>query len=124
MIPELIYCDGGVIGPNPSKLGGTWSWCWVDKGAIVKREFGIVTPEDIWSPDGVDHKGSNPAVTNNQTELYAAMKALSSVPRSWDGILWTDSRITLLRVTTSNKFNGIPNWMRNQILSLRTKSKY
>ena len=29
MNPVALYADGGVIGSNPSSLGGTWAWCGV-----------------------------------------------------------------------------------------------
>lgn len=32
-----LYVDGGVIGRNPSDLGGTWACCYVEHGFIDSR---------------------------------------------------------------------------------------
>lgn len=115
MIPHAIYTDGGVIGPNPSELGGTWAYCWVNKNdKRIHTASGIVTPEMV----GVDK------ITNNLTELWAAMEALQSLPEMWRGTIYTDSKITLHRITNSKSFKGIPNTMRLKIFDLRRDHKY
>ncbi len=114
-LPVSIFCDGGVCGPNPSNIGGTWCWCWVDdQGERTKVEHGIVTPRDI----------KLPTVTNNVTELLAALYALESVPVAWEGTLYTDSLITLRRVTTSSAFKNVPNDLRIRVLDRRRTRKY
>jgi ribonuclease HI len=104
-----IYCDGGVIGPNPSRYGGTWCWCQVENNQIIKHASGIVTPQLM----GVEK------ITNNLTELYAAVAALSSAPKKWNGTLHTDSRVTMLRLLGSPRFSGIPDWLVEDTLSVR-----
>ena len=101
-LPNSIFTDGGVIGPNPTKLGGTWCWCWVTSGVILKHESGVVTPGDMGTE----------VVTNNVTELYAALRALESVPNNWHGTLISDSMVTLHRLRHSNRWKGVPDWMR------------
>lgn len=101
-----IFCDGGVIGPNPSPLGGTWAFSWEDES---KQSAGVITPDDL----------DVAKITNNQTELLAAVKALSSVSEGWKGTLFTDSMITMYRLTTSDSFKNIPNWLRLKTLKLR-----
>lgn len=55
-----LYCDGGVIGRNPSKFGGTWAWCAVDEtGARV-----------IERSDRIDCRPFQ-LITNNHTEQIA-----------------------------------------------------
>jgi ribonuclease HI len=97
-----IYCDGGTIGRNPSKIGGTWAWCKV-----------VITPEDADTAN----------ITNNFTELYAAIRALES-ENTKKVSLFTDSNITKLRLTTSNKFANIPKWMINRAKELRKIGNY
>ena len=67
--PAQIFCDGGVIGPNPSPIGGTWAWCWVHDDVMIKHEYGVVEPCDL----GLTK------ITNNHTELLAAVRALESL---------------------------------------------
>ena len=114
LVPEHLtydfYTDGGCIKKNPSALGGTWSWCLVDKnGKRLDCAAGIITPKDIGLP----------TVSNNVAELYATLMALESAPKGWAGILYTDSKVTLLRLTTSDKFNGVPLVLRDKCLRLR-----
>jgi ribonuclease HI len=111
---ESLFSDGGCIGPNPSPLGGTFAWCFVwgtrehecDSGIILPEQFGMKT------------------ISNNVAELVAAVSALEYVVKAWPGTLYTDSRITLLRLTTSNKFNGVPDNLRERCLHLRQGRKY
>ncbi len=106
-----LFADGGLIGRNPSKLGGTWCWCWVQNGEMIQSNSGVILPKHI----GVD------SVTNNVTELFAAVHALNSIPENWNGILHTDSRVTLLRITNGMNQNtpGVPEYLRQELLRLR-----
>ncbi len=109
-VPDEVYCDGGLIGPgNPSKHGGTWAWCWVRSSRIVRKAGGVIGPEDIGMP----------GVSNNVSELFAAIMALESVPPDWWGVLHTDSLVTLRRITTGHKFNGVPPWLIQRTLAIR-----
>ena len=111
ILPHEIYVDGGVVAKNPSKLGGTWCYVWVDKkGFKIKHECGLLLPKDL----GVK------AVTNNHTELYAAMQGLLSVQDYyWRGVIYTDSKITLQRITYSNSFKSITDFMRECVQELK-----
>jgi ribonuclease HI len=110
-----LYCDGGLIGSNPSPLGGTFAWIGLDsKGEEIASGKGIILPSDI----GME------SVSNNVSELYAAMDALEYVGEGWKGIIYTDSKITLHRIEHSKSFKGIPNFMRLKILDLRRCRKY
>lgn len=95
------FSDGGVMGRNPSAEGGTWAWCHVLDGREVRHGKGAVTPAEI----GLGR------VTNNFTELLAAVLCLEALPDGWAGTLFTDSFVTLVRVhprTKKVRFNGIP----------------
>ena len=106
-----LFTDGGVIGKNPSKIGGTWAWCLVEDGELSRFDSGIV----------VASCGNH--ITNNFTELYAALNALNSVGLEWEGTLYTDSAITRHRLMKSNAFNGIPRWMETEARNLRQTRK-
>lgn len=115
IIPTALYCDGGVIGPNPSAHGGTWAWVAVGiDGESLHEECGVVEPADL----GVE------AVTNNFTELYAAWRALCSVPMWWAGSLHTDSLITMYRLTHGKGFKNVPQWLRLAVLDRRRDRAY
>lgn len=97
-----LYTDGGVIGRNPSSVGGTWAWCQVDENGVLGRWLsGIVEPI----------AAGLATITNNYTELLAAVEGLEKLPASWDGTVYTDSQVTLYRISKDRakaKYNGIP----------------
>lgn len=99
MITEL-YCDGGVIGTNPSAIGGTYAVRLVFDG----REpwgYGAVIP-------ATDMGGT---VTNNQTEMMALLKGLAKLPDDFSGTIYSDSQVTLGRAFMGWKWKNIPTWM-------------
>lgn len=109
-----LYCDGGVQGPNPSTRGGTWCYCHVNPAidARVAWKAGIVRPADIGLP----------TITNNLTELLAAIEALESVSEGWAGILHTDSNVTRIRLEHDKaKMNGIPLALQERLLRARRR---
>lgn len=114
-IPYELYTDGGIMGSNPSTVGGTWAWCWVDKqGNRIKGDKGIVTPKMV----------NMTTISNNFTELLATLKALQSVPKWWKGAIKTDSQVTWHRLNKSKAFEGIPDEFRNAVLFVRENIKY
>ena len=112
MQPDEIYTDGGVISKNPSPIGGTWAWCWVRKGKCVYYKSGVILAHEYRT------------ISNNFTELVAAVKAIESVPRDWNGVLYTDSAVTKARMTTGTRFEGVPNELRLNVLKLRRGRKW
>lgn len=129
-----VFTDGGVIGRNPSELGGTWAYIMVPtsptfgihdwpeamqpyatwlKGRCVVRDSGVVAPSDI----GLKF------VSNNVTELWAAMEALERMPAGWGGNLCTDSGVTQCRlVNKSPSFRGIPADLRDRFWKARQRA--
>jgi ribonuclease HI len=96
--PNSLFTDGGVILKNTSPIGGTWAWCRTDAlGQQVFQESGT--------------KIFEPLTTNNQTELFAVVRAFEALPCDWVGTVHTDSAITLGRVHLSYKWTNIPKWM-------------
>ena len=96
-----LYCDGGVIGKNPSSYGGTWAFRWVTDGLVVKQHGGIITPAIAFMP----------AITNNLTEMLALVRGLEALPPTWAGTIYSDSQITLGRAFQGWKWKNIPPWL-------------
>lgn len=84
----LIYCDGGVAKSNPSPICGTWAWIHVGAdGVTVDEVSGVLLPE---------HLGQR-TISNNDSEAYAVLRALESLPDGWSGDIHSDSMCTLTR---------------------------
>lgn len=110
-----LYCDGGLIGSNPSKIGGTWAWVQVEDGQEVGHDCGHLTPVSI----------ALNAVTNNFTELYAVCRGLRRMPTGWNGVIYTDSNVTRLRVRLNGKgkpaMRGIPLWLQARLIAEQSR---
>lgn len=103
-----LFCDGGVIGANPSGIGRTWAFKRIhvsdfDAGQapVVYSESGVITPR----------KAGMPSITNNLTEMLALLKGLASLDKDWNGTIYSDSQITLGRAFMGWKWKNIPMWM-------------
>lgn len=91
-----LYADGGVVGKNPSTIGGTWAWCGVDaEGNRVVGRGGFV-PATVRP------------VTNNHTEQIAITLALEAMPDGWSGTVYSDSMIALGRVFKGWREKNLP----------------
>ena len=102
-----LYCDGGVIGHNPSSIGGTYAFRLLNKAEVVIREYSsVVLPLEI---------GIGPTVSNNQTEMLALLYALRSVSYQFAGTVYSDSQVTLGRVFMGWKWTNIPPWMHRDL---------
>lgn len=109
-----LYCDGGVIGKNPSGRGGTWAWVTVGKMGRVRHQSGVVQPDDVGLP----------SITNNLTELLAALEGMESLPDRWNGTIYTDSRVTQCRIRRTKKqakLNGIPEPIRIRVAAAKAR---
>lgn len=94
-----IYCDGGCISKNPSPHGGTWAYVLLQNETVLKEDSGIILPTDVRLP----------TVSNNISELIAALNALNQMSDGWAGTIHTDSMITMFRVSRKNAaLNGVP----------------
>lgn len=104
-----LYADGGVIGSNPSPLGGTWAWCQVVGDERVACASGVILPAEVGLP----------AITNNLTELYAILEARESLPYAWSGTIYSDSWVSLQRVFLAAKLNNVPDWLIRRLQSMQ-----
>lgn len=108
--PLDLYTDGGVIGQNPSTLGGTWAYCLVDAtGQRITCDSGIITPAEAQLP----------AVTNNLTELLAIVKGREALPYAWTGTIHSDSWVSLQRVFLAAKLKNVPPWLVTRLQKLQ-----
>lgn len=82
-----VYTDGGCITRNPSDVGVTWAYCFVNAAG-----------ERIASDSGVISAPPGRPLTNNQAEYAAAVRALEALPAGWSGPLYSDSQNTLGRL--------------------------
>ena len=98
--PFDLYCDGGVLGHNPSSIGGTYAWRHVSEDGNTRGGSGVLTAEQSGGP-----------VTNNQTEMLALLKGLENCPSDWAGCIYSDSAVTLGRIFLGWKWKNIPSWM-------------
>lgn len=100
--PINLYADGGVIGANPSPIGGTWAWCHVTvDGERLTSASGVITPAEAGLP----------FITNNLTELYAILEARESLPYAWSGTIHSDSWVSLQRVFLAARLKNVPDWL-------------
>jgi ribonuclease HI len=113
-----LYTDGGCIGKNPSTEGGTWAYVGVGPGSgcvdgIYIKGSGVVTPACIGLP----------AVTNNYTELFAAVRGMEKMADGWDGEVLTDSYVTLCRILKhrDGKMNGIPKDLQDRVAAFKKR---
>ena len=108
--PVALYTDGGVIGQNPSPIGGTWAWCMVNAdGTRTRHAYGYVTPADLGTP----------TVSNNHTELLALVLGLEALPAGWAGTVCSDSWVSLQRVFLAAKLANVPPWLVERLQTLQ-----
>ncbi len=108
--PVALYTDGGVIGQNPSPIGGTWAWCMVNAdGTRTRHAYGSVTPADLGTP----------TVSNNHTELLALVLGLEALPAGWTGTVYSDSWVSLQRVFLAAKLANVPPWLVERLQTLQ-----
>ena len=97
-----VYTDGGVIKKNPSTIGGTWAYRFVE-GFPFHSNAGTLTKTEVLGDK----------VTNNQTEMIAVILALLDVPHDFAGTVYSDSMITIGRMSMGYKWKNIPQWMQD-----------
>jgi ribonuclease HI len=109
-----LYTDGGVVGANPSRIGGTWAYCLVDAaGERVVEASGVITPI----------QANVVAVTNNVTELLALVYGLERLPMGWTGTVYSDSWVSLQRVFLAAKLKNVPHWLVQRLQALQKSGK-
>jgi hypothetical protein len=88
--PLDLFTDGGVIGANPSPIGGTWAYCVVDAAdnQRITCGSGIITPE-----------------------LLAIVHGREALPWAWSGTIHSDSWVSLQRVFHAAKLKNVPPWL-------------
>ena len=101
---NCLFADGGVIKENPSPYGGTWAFRLLAPRTpgyeLLDEQSGVILPEQV----GGD-------VTNNQTEMFSVLMGLQTLPYYWQGVVCSDSNVTLGRLFRGDRWNNIPKWM-------------
>jgi len=108
-----VYADGGVIGSNPSAIGGTYAYRLIEEDEECNHYIDgafVLTARENGGP-----------VTNNQTEMMAVLSALELVPDDWAGSLYSDSQVTLGRVFMGWKWANVPQFMHAKYKDLRAR---
>jgi ribonuclease HI len=95
-----LYADGGVIGSNPSTIGGTYAYRLLFEDGQAIGKGSVIAPQEVGGP-----------VTNNQTEMLAMLEGLKRLPDHFAGCIFSDSQVTLGRVFMGWKWKNIPTWM-------------
>lgn len=109
-----LYADGGVVGQNPSKIGGTWAWCHVNEaGERLLTGSGLITPAEAHVP----------AVTNNLTELLALVAGIESLPWRWAGTIYSDSWVSLQRVFCEAPLRNVPDWLVKRLSAIQSSGR-
>ena len=108
-----VYADGGVIGSNPSEIGGTYAYRLIEENG---KEVHYIDKAFVLTA----HKNGG-LVTNNQTEMLAVLSALEQVPDDWAGTLYSDSQVTLGRVFMGWKWANVPKFMHEKYKALRAR---
>lgn len=93
-----VFADGGVIGANPSPLGGTWAYRLLQDQQIRCYDSGFIPPK--FGP-----------VSNNISELVAVVRGLEMARhyRASQVSIASDSLVTLRRLTYPRAaWNGVP----------------
>jgi hypothetical protein len=92
-----IYADGGIIGRNPSPVGGTYAFCCVDanNNRIIERGGIVLAP-----------KGKH--ISSPTIEQIALVMALEYLPEGWSGRVHSDCQVALYRVFKNWRTQGLP----------------
>lgn len=110
-----VYTDGGVIGRNPSSIGGTAGWCAVGP---PKAQPVYVNNFELGGTDSKSQRliervvridaPPNKQITNNITEYIAAVLALEAMEANWSGRFYSDSEITIGRLFSDWRNKNLP----------------
>lgn len=112
-----LYTDGGVIERNPSRVGGSWAYALIAGDRIIRENGEIIQPLLMQAGE---------TVTNNQTELLAC---IVGIRESWQAgyrisTLYTDSQVTLGRLSQGWSLKNIPAWMIKQLREIQRDPRF
>ncbi len=105
-----IYADGGVIGHNPSSVGGTWAFCYTENDKRTYENSGVLVATTQSGP-----------ITNNLTELYAILNSFTLLPSNAHVHLYSDSMVSLGRVFQGWKWGNVPTYLHKLYQTQRTR---
>jgi ribonuclease HI len=108
-----LYADGGVIGSNPSAIGGTYAYRLIKTDRLTIDRSGTITTLQMGG-----------LITNNQTEMLALLRGFAQLPDDFKGTVYSDSHVSLGRIFLAWKWNNIPAWMHRLYRDQRDRLKY
>lgn len=106
---DSVYTDGGIIGKNPSEIGGTWAAVFVFQDKVVAERSGVILPADI----GMD------TVENNIAETIAILLALEALPFGWNGMVYGDNLNSIRRARDLKIKDAVPKFIKDRLLAVR-----
>jgi ribonuclease HI len=95
-----LYIASGLIGSNPSMIGGTYAWRLVFEHQDPYGAAAVLPMSAIGGP-----------VTNNQVEMLALLAGLEQLSEAFCGVIHSQSTVTLGRAFQGWKWTNIPTWM-------------
>ena len=98
-----LFADGGVIGRNPSGIGGTYAFSVLKNGKVIQTGGSVIVPV------------RESRVSNNVSEFIAVLEGLEKLPSNWVGIVYSDSKVTLGRFFCDWSLTNIPSDLQQQM---------
>ena len=134
-----LFTDGGCIGRNPTRHGGTWAWARVKvqptgfeapgEVGVEDDEYGLILPKRhvpkltarppeslvirLWEVDSVE---------SNQSELMALARGIDALPDGWSGRICADNENALRRLVNGIRPSAnIPDAVRDRFYAARDR---
>lgn len=94
---QKLYVASGLIGSNPSMIGGLYAWRLVFEHQEPFGAAAVIPMSVIGEP-----------ITNNQAEMLALLAGLEQVSEAFCGAIYSQSMVTLGRAFQGWKWTNIP----------------
>lgn len=108
-----VFVDGGLLGRNPSPIGGTYGIVYIQiDDTVISELSGVIDAETL---------GYNGFVSNNVSELYALCLGILKITpvHGLEVHFYSDSEITLGRVFCGDALNNVPDWLKEMTRNAR-----
>lgn len=104
-----LFADGGVIGRNPSGIGGTYAFSILKNGRVIQTGGSVIVPI------------SETKISNNVSEFVAVLEGLEHLYADWSGIVYSDSKVTLGRFFCDWSLTNIPSDLQARMKSAKSR---
>lgn len=113
-----VYTDGGIIGPNPSRIGGAWAFVAIvdaEDGVVYERS-GVIKPPDVWG-HVAPRQAALSTIENNIAETIAILLALEALPEGWRGTFYGDNLNSIRRAREPRECkDAVPRFLRDRLV--------